>query len=243
MIKLFVEKDYEAISDRAFEVFKETLSHGKVTLGLATGSSPIGLYQRLVRAYQTNELSFKQVTTFNLDEYVGIPADHPESYRTFMFKHLFDHIDIPLENIHIPSGEGNIDENINEYAQLLEQHPQDLQVLGVGSNGHIGFNEPGCDFNSVVHLETLNKQTILDNARFFDGDVNQVPKQAVTMGIRDIMRAKKIILIASGEKKAKAIYNLFHGTVSSDVPCTILQEHPNVVVVLDEKAAQLLKHD
>jgi glucosamine-6-phosphate deaminase len=243
MIKLFVEKDYEAISDRAFEVFKETLSQGEVTFGLATGSSPVGLYARLVQAFKNGELSFKLVTTFNLDEYVDLPADHPESYRSFMFNHLFDHVDCPIENIHIPVGTGDVEAEVRHYAELLKNHPQDLQVLGIGSNGHIGFNEPGCDFDSVVHIETLKEQTIVDNARFFDNDVNQVPKQAVTMGIQDIMRAKKILLIASGAKKAKAIYDLFHGEISNDIPCTILQRHPDVVVVVDEKAAHLLKHD
>ncbi len=243
MIKLFVEKDYEAISDRAFEVFKETLKQGKVTLGLATGSSPVGLYKRLVSAYQEGSLSFKEVTSFNLDEYVGLPAKHPESYRSFMFNHLFDHVDCPIENIHIPIGEGDVEQETLKYAQRLAAHPQDLQILGIGSNGHIGFNEPGCDFNSVVHIETLKEQTILDNARFFDGDVTQVPTRAVTMGIQDIMRAKKVLLIASGEKKAQAIYDLINAPISNEIPCTILQNHPNVVVVVDEKAASLLNND
>jgi len=243
MIKLFVEKDYEAISDRAFEVFKETLEQGQVTLGLATGSSPVGLYKRLVEAYRRGELSFKDVTSFNLDEYVGLPSNHPESYRSFMFKHLFDHVDCPLENINIPVGEGDVEQETLKYAQRLAAHPQDLQILGIGSNGHIGFNEPGCDFDSVVHIETLNDQTILDNARFFDGDSSQVPTRAVTMGIQDILRAKKILLVASGEKKAQAIYDLLNAPISNEIPCTILQTHANVVVVVDEKAARLLNND
>ena len=243
MIKLYVEKDYEAVSDRAFEIVKAVFNQPKIVLGLATGSSPIGLYQRLVHAVQRGELSFKDVLSFNLDEYIGLEPNHPESYHAFMHRHLFDHVDIEASNIHIPSGLGDVVASTQAYAERLAKHPQDLQVLGIGSNGHIGFNEPGCDFNSVVHIETLNPQTIKENARFFKGDVHQVPKQAVTMGIQDILRAKQILLIASGEHKAHAIHALLHGEISNAIPCTILQQHPNVVVVADQAAASALNHD
>jgi len=243
MIKLYVEKDYAAVSQRAFEEVKDVLAQPSAVLGLATGSSPVGLYQRLVQAYKDGRLSFKNAVSFNLDEYVGIAPDHPESYHRFMYEHLFNHVDMPSESIHIPSGLGDVQANTERFAQLLAQHPQDVQVLGVGSNGHIGFNEPGCDFDSVVHIETLNPQTIADNARFFGGDQNLVPKQAITMGIQDILRAKKIVLIVSGDQKAKVVHALFNAPISNEIPCTILQTHPNVVVIVDEPAASELKHD
>lgn len=241
MFKVIVCEDYEAMSKKAFEVMEAIVKQGKVTLGLATGSSPVGLYKNMVEAHR-NGLSYKEVQSFNLDEYVGLPRDHAQSYYTFMFEHFFKHVDIELKNINLPKGEGSLEEVANEYETLLAQNPQDLQLLGIGSNGHIGFNEPGTSFDSTVHVIRLKETTRKDNARFFDS-LDEVPHFAITMGIKDIMRAKKILLVAAGINKAHAIKEMLEGEVHEDIPCTILQNHPDVVVVLDTEAASLIKHD
>lgn len=239
MFEIHVLKSYEDVSVKASEVLIESLKAPSVTLGLATGSSPVGMYQHIVDAHKKG-LSLKHVSTYNLDEYVGIDRNHPQSYYTFMMEHLFKWVDIPTENIHIPAGLGSMDEVTAAYEKELADHPQDLQILGIGSNGHIGFNEPGTSFDSTCHVIKLKPETIEDNARFFDS-IDEVPKYAITMGIQDILRAKKIVLIATGEKKAKAIYELVHGTIREEVPCTILQKHPHVVIIVDEQAGHLLK--
>ena len=190
MFKVIVCEDYEAMSKKAFEVMEAVVKQGKVTLGLATGSSPVGLYKNMVEAHRDG-LSYKDVQSFNLDEYVGLPRDHAQSYYTFMFEHFFKHVDIELKNINLPKGEGSLEEVANEYETLLASNPQDLQLLGIGSNGHIGFNEPGTSFDSTVHVIRLKETTRKDNARFFDS-LDEVPHFAITMGIQDIMRAKKV---------------------------------------------------
>jgi len=241
MFKVFVYDDYEGLSQKAFEVMEEVVKQGKVTLGLATGSSPVGLYKRLVEAHKEG-LSFKDVQSFNLDEYVGLSKDHDQSYYHFMFQHLFKHVDFNLDNVHLPKGEGSLEEVAAEYESMLSQNPQDLQLLGIGSNGHIGFNEPGTSFDSTVHVIRLKEETRQDNARFFNS-IDEVPHFAITMGIKDILRAKKILLVASGKNKAMAIKEMLEGKIREEVPCTILQNHPDVVVVLDKEAASLIKHD
>lgn len=241
MFKVIVCEDYEAMSQKAFEVMESVVKQGPVTLGLATGSSPEGLYRYMVEAHK-NGLSYKDVQSFNLDEYVGLPRDHAQSYYTFMFENFFKHVDMKLENIHLPKGEGSLEEVADEYENLLVNNPQDLQLLGIGSNGHIGFNEPGTSFDSTVHVIRLKETTRKDNARFFDS-LDEVPHFAITMGIKDILRAKKILLVAYGKNKAQAIKQMLEGEVHEDVPCTILQKHPDVVVVLDKEAASLLKND
>jgi glucosamine-6-phosphate deaminase len=241
MFKVFVYDDYEGLSQKAFEVMAEVVKQGKVTLGLATGSSPVGLYKRLVEAHKEG-LSFKDVQSFNLDEYVGLSKDHDQSYYHFMFEHLFKHVDFNLDNVHLPKGEGSLEEVAAEYESMLSQNPQDLQLLGIGSNGHIGFNEPGTSFDSTVHVIRLKEETRQDNARFFNS-IDEVPHFAITMGIKDILRAKKILLVASGKNKAMAIKEMLEGKIREEVPCTILQNHPDVVVVLDKEAASLIKHD
>ncbi|NTW91003.1 MAG: glucosamine-6-phosphate deaminase [Erysipelotrichaceae bacterium] len=241
MFKVFVYDDYEGLSQKAFEVMEEVVKQGKVTLGLATGSSPVGLYKRLVEAHK-NGLSFKDVQSFNLDEYVGLSKNHDQSYYHFMFEHLFKHVDFNLDNVHLPKGEGSLEEVAAEYESMLSQNPQDLQLLGIGSNGHIGFNEPGTSFDSTVHVIRLKEETRQDNARFFN-TIDEVPHFAITMGIKDILRAKKILLVASGKNKAMAIKEMLEGKIREEVPCTILQNHPDVIVVLDKEAASLIKHD
>ena len=241
MFKVYVYDDYEGVSQKAFEVMEEIIKQGKVTLGLATGSSPVGLYKRLVEANKKG-LSFKDVQTFNLDEYVGLSKNHDQSYYHFMFEQLFKHVDIDVNNVHLPKGEGSLEEVAAEYEAMLVQNPLDIQLLGVGSNGHIGFNEPGTSFDSTVHVVRLKEETRQDNARFFKS-IDEVPNFAITMGIQDIMRAKQILLIASGKNKAVAIKEMLEGKIREDVPCTILQKHHDVIVVLDKEAASLIKHD
>jgi glucosamine-6-phosphate deaminase len=236
-----VFKSHAELDAKACELVKALIqSQPQVTLGLATGSSPVGMYAHLVQEVKRGQLSFKHVTTFNLDEYVGLPDDHPQSYLTFMNQHLFNHVDIDRHNIHMPSAQGHdLEANAKAYHDALWAHHVDLQVLGVGSNGHIGFNEPGTPVDSTVHVVRMHKQTRLDNARFFSS-LDEVPEYAISMGIKDILRAKKILLIATGLKKAEAIRELVSGKITVDVPCTILQTHPDVTLLLDEDAASLL---
>ena len=239
MIKVICAKDYEKVSDVAFGVIKPFLGKASV-LGLATGSSPIGLYKRMIEDHKTNGTSYKDVYTFNLDEYVGLPVDHPESYYTFMKEQLFDHIDIPLENIHMPNGSGDVKANAKAYDEAMSKKKVDMQVLGIGSNGHIGFNEPGTSFDASTHIADLTEQTRKDNARFFDPRGEEVPKQAITMGLANIMAAKNVLLIATGTKKGKAIHDMLKGPIEVTCPASILQRHASVTVVIDEAAASLL---
>ena len=240
-MNILVFNKHAELDAKACELVKAVIqSKAQVTLGLATGSSPVGMYAHLVDAVKQGHVSFKHVTTFNLDEYVGLPANHPQSYLTFMNQHLFDHVDIDRANIHMPSAQGHdLEANASAYKEALWATVVDLQVLGVGSNGHIGFNEPGTPVDSTVHVVRMHKQTRLDNARFFNS-LDEVPEYAISMGISDILRAKKIVLIATGEKKAKAIRELVKGNITVDVPCTILQNHPDVTLLLDAEAASLL---
>ena len=242
MFKVTVSDTYEEVSKEAFKIMKEVLSgdHTPV-LGLATGSSPVGLYKEMIRDHEENGTSYKDILTFNLDEYIGLPRDHRESYWTFMHENLFNHIDIPDENVHVPLGCGEDPEaDCVAYETELAKHTVDVQVLGIGSDGHIAFNEPGCPFDSLTHLMDLTEQTRRDNARFFDGDINQVPTKAATMGLASIMRAKKIIMIATGANKADAIKGMMEGPKTVDCPASILQDHPEVYVFLDKAAASKL---
>ena len=240
MINIIKVKDYEEASDKAFEVMKEYLKPGKV-LGLATGSTPLGLYARMVKDYEENGTSYLDIKSFNLDEYVGLPITHPESYYAFMHRNLFDHIDIPEENTHVPSGLGdNLEEQAKHYDEMIDENPVDIQLLGIGSDGHIAFNEPGTSFESGTHVTDLVESTIRDNCRFFDNDINKVPTQAVTQGIGTIMKAKNILLIATGANKAQAVKDMIQGPIDEACPASILQKHDNVVVIVDEAAASLL---
>lgn len=208
-------------------------------LGLATGSTPEGVYKLLVEAYNKKEVSFKNVKSYNLDEYVGLEETHNQSYRYFMNSHLFNHIDIKLENTHIPSNKDD-ENNLEIYDQKIKEAGGiDIQILGIGSNGHIAFNEPGTSFNSNTHIVTLKESTISDNSRFFNS-IDEVPKHAITMGLNSIMQAKRIILIAFGKNKQEAIYKMMALDPSEELPASILQNHPNVTIYCDEDAASLL---
>ena len=241
MANVIIKDTYEEVSAEAFKIMKEVLGKDKPVLGLATGSSPVGLYQEMIRDHKENGTSYKEILTFNLDEYVGLPRDHEQSYYTFMHEQLFNHIDIPEENVHVPVGCAEDEEaQCVSYEEELSRHTVDIQVLGIGSDGHIAFNEPGTPFDSPTHLMELTEQTRRDNARFFENDITQVPTQAITMGLASIMRAKKIIVIATGANKAEAVRGMLQGPRTTDCPASILQDHKDVTVLLDKEAASLL---
>lgn len=214
----------------------------RAILGLATGSTPLGVYQRLITLCREGRISFKQVVTFNLDEYVGLSPDHPKSYRKYMNEKLFHHVDIDLGNTHIPSGTAvDLNKAVADYNRLLEEAGQiDLQLLGVGHNGHIGFNEPAEELISQTHIVKLDGTTRLANARFFP-TVNEVPTYAITMGIGSIMQAKQILLMAKGADKAEVIARALQGPITTRCPASLLQTHSNVIVLLDQAAGGNLK--
>lgn len=212
----------------------------KSTLGFATGSTPLALYMELARAYQRSELSFSQATSFNLDEYVGLEENNPQSYRYFMNQNLFSKIDIPLEHTNVPSGETTSTAKADKYEALIQAAGGiDLQLLGIGQNGHIGFNEPGTPFGSTTHLVHLSESTRRANARFF-ASVDEVPTDAVSMGIKTVMNARAILLFAQGDIKANIIREAIYGPVTEAVPASVLQLHPNVTLYLDAEAAKYL---
>ncbi|MBG0762544.1 glucosamine-6-phosphate deaminase [Acholeplasma laidlawii] len=238
-INVFETKEelYRAVADFYIKAINEKPN---MVLGLATGTTPIPLYQNLIKAYQDKLVSFKDITTFNLDEYIGLPKTHKESYFSFMRNQLFNHVDINLDNTHIPSGVLEPNEAIKEFQTALDDHQVDIQLLGLGSNGHIGFNEPGTSFDSTTHKTQLALSTIQDNSRMFDS-IDEVPTESITMGIKDIMRASKIVMIATGAQKADAVYKMIKGQVDESLPASILQKHDDVVIFLDKDAASLLK--
>ncbi|MDQ0194563.1 glucosamine-6-phosphate deaminase [Paenibacillus wynnii] len=217
-------------------------SNPKAVLGLATGSSPVGVYARVVEMYNKGLVSFSKASSYNLDEYVGLPVEHSQSYRSFMNEHLFNHVDIDLSRTHVPNGNAeDLDAECLAYDKMLEEHgPVDLQILGIGSNGHIGFNEPDASLSSGTHVVDLLEETLEANARFFP-TLAEVPRQAVTMGIASILKAKQIVLLVRGEEKAEAVKNAIEGPITTQCPASLLQSHPNVVVLLDEGAGKWLK--
>ena len=241
-IELIITNDYDEMSQKAANIIAELIKKNpNAILGLATGSTPIGTYNELINKNKNKEISFKNIKTFNLDEYIGLDKNHPQSYYTYMYEHLFKHIDINLENTHIPKGEGDSKLNCQNYENLLSKNKINLQILGVGRNGHIGFNEPGTDFDTGVHDVDLHNNTISDNARFFDNDISKVPKKAITMGIKNILDAETIILMANGENKADAIKNVMRNKVDVNIPVTALNLHKGkVYVIIDKKAASKL---
>ncbi|MBP2002152.1 glucosamine-6-phosphate deaminase [Paenibacillus shirakamiensis] len=214
----------------------------RANLGLATGSTPVGVYNKLVELYKEGSVSFAQAHSYNLDEYIGLPSDHPESYRRFMNDKLFNHVDINLENTHVPSGSKEHPEQAaKEYNQLLDAAGQiDLQILGLGHNGHIGFNEPATELHAATHVVELEEDTRQANARFFD-HIDQVPTHAVTMGMGSILKSKQIVLLAKGESKAEILARALMGPLTTQCPASMLQTHPNVVVIVDQAAGELLK--
>ncbi|GIP29964.1 glucosamine-6-phosphate deaminase [Paenibacillus sp. J23TS9] len=210
-------------------------------LGLATGSSPIGIYRRLIEMNQQGLVSFAKASSYNLDEYVGLPEGHSESYRYFMNDKLFNHIDIKMENTHVPNGNAaDLEAECRNYDTMLEEYgPVDLQILGLGHNGHIGFNEPDESLVGGTHVVELQEKTRTANARFFPS-LADVPTQAVTMGVGSILKAKQILLLVRGEDKAEIVKRALKGPITSQCPASLLQCHPNVVVLLDQGAGRLL---
>lgn len=240
-MKIIVTEDYAEMSLRAFEQLKQVVvENPRAVLGLATGSTALGLYGEMVEDHRAGGLSYKDVRTVNLDEYVGLDIASDQSYVYFMRKNLFDHIDIALENTYIENGKAaDAELECARYNALLRDMQQDIQILGIGSNGHIAFNEPGTPFGSETHVVTLAESTIKDNSRLFD-DVSEVPRKAYTMGLKNIMLAKKIVILASGSNKAEAVYGLVRGEVTERVPASILQLHPNCTLICDKAAASLI---
>lgn len=219
-------------------------AHPECVLGLATGSTPVKLYKELIRAHKEEGLDFSKVKTFNLDEYLGLPADHDQSYHYFMKSNLFDFINIDQSNCHVPDGmAADIDAFCDLYEDAIARAGGiDIQLLGIGSDGHIAFNEPGCSLACRTHTQVLTRQTIEDNARlFFGGDESKVPTQSVTMGIGTIMDARKCVLLAFGAGKADAVAGMLEGPITTMNPSSILQMHNDTLVIIDEAAAAKLK--
>ena len=237
-MKLYRAKDYHDMSRKAANIISaQVIMKPDCVLGLATGSSPMGTYQQLVEWYKKGDLDFSEVKTANLDEYKGLTRDNDQSYYYFMHENLFKHVNISEANTHIPNG---TEEDAEKEAARYEKEVKslggvDLQLLGIGHNGHIGFNEPSDIFPKNTHIVDLQESTIEANKRFFES-IDEVPRQAYTMGIGTIMRAKKILLIVSGEEKAEILHEALHGPVTPRVPASILQLHPDVIVVADEAA-------
>ena len=241
-MKIYLEKDYEAMSRRAAHIIAaEVYRNPACVLGLATGSTPVGTYQNLAAWNRQGDLSFKDVQTVNLDEYKGLAPTHDQSYRYFMQSNLFDHIDIVPENTHVPNGLAeDAEAECAAYDKLVaDLGYADLQLLGLGHNGHIGFNEPDSHYTKETHVVDLTQSTIDANARFF-ASADDVPRQALTMGVGCIMAARRVLLIANGAGKADALYNAFCGPITPECPASILQLHPDVVVVGDEAALSRL---
>ncbi len=237
-VELVKVKDYNEMSAKACSIILEMMEQEKnPVLGLATGSTPEGLYQEFIHQYNVGNVSFSNVTTFNLDEYVGLSVQDPNSYHYYMKDKLFHHIDINLEQVNIPNGRArDLEQECLDYERKIKESGHiDIQVLGLGLNGHIGFNEPGTAFSSRTHVVKLAESTRKANSRFFS-KLEQVPREAITMGIETIMQAKKILLLVSGEKKSNALTRLIEGEVSEDFPASILKHHPNVVVLADTAA-------
>ena len=237
-MQIYRAKDYEDMSKKAANIIaSQVVLKPDCVLGLATGSTPIGAYKNLVEKYEQGELDFSQVTTVNLDEYKGLPRENDQSYYYFMHDNLFDHVNVKPENTHLPDGtKEDSDEECARYEELIRTlGGQDLQLLGLGHNGHIGFNEPDAIFEKATHCVDLQESTIEANKRFF-ASADDVPKQAYTMGIGTIMQAKKILVVVSGEDKADTVAKAFFGPVTPEVPASILQFHKDVILVADEAA-------
>lgn len=232
-------KNYDEMSEKAFEVVLDVVKNKPdAVLGLATGSTPLGLYAKMIEDHKNNGTSYAQCSTVNLDEYVGLDASSDQSYVYFMRENLFKFIDIKLENTNIPNGKADdTNAECDRYNALLAELRQDIQVLGIGSNGHIAFNEPGTPFDAVTHVVDLAESTIKDNSRLFNS-IDEVPRQAFSMGLANIMNAKKIIVLANGAGKAYAVGELVNGEVREDVPATILRNHPDCILICDEAAGQ-----
>ena len=241
-MRIIIEANYDEMSKKVSKLIaKHIFYKPRTVLGLATGETPLGMYKELVSLYDSDLIDFHDITTFNLDEYLGLDKDNPQSYNYYMHNNLFNHINIPKDNINIPLGLATdiAKEAIDYELKIRRIGGIDLQILGIGRNGHIGFNEPDIKFEALTHVVKLDNQTIEDNSRFFDS-MDEVPNQAISMGIKTIMRAKKIILMASGIEKADTIRDSIYGNITPTLPASVLQLHPNVTYILDKAAASKL---
>ena len=248
-MRVIIESDYQALSEWAANYVAQRInqfqpsSERPFVLGLPTGSSPLGMYKALIELNREGKVSFRNVVTFNMDEYVGLPESHPESYHSFMFNNFFNHIDIPKENIHILNGNasdleaecGNYEKQIASYGGI------DLFVGGIGPDGHIAFNEPGSSLTSRTRVKTLTTDTIVANSRFFDNDMNKVPKTALTVGVGTVMDAKEVMILCNGHNKARALHHAVEGSVTQMWTISALQMHRHGIIVCDEAATDELK--
>ena len=243
-MRIIVCDNYDLLSKKAAQIVgSQMILNPKSILGLATRSTPIGMYKNLIKMYEEGLIDFSKTTTFNLDEYYQLPINNDQSYHYFMDENLFNHININRENIHIPNGMADdIDAECVLYDKMIDDNGIDIQILGIGNNAHIGFNEPTINFNKGTHMVTLDESTREANARFFNS-IDEVPTKAITMGTGSIFKSKKILLLASGANKAEAIYNTVHGKVTPEVPSSILQFHKDVIIILDKEAASLLNEN
>jgi len=241
-MRIIVVDNYEEMSKKAARMIaSQVMLKPDSVLGLATGDTPLGMYKELVKLFNNAEVDFNEVRTFNLDEYYGLSSESPHSYYSYMINNLFNHININRENINVPSGMANdINTVCIEYEnKIKEAGGIDMQVLGIGGNGHIGFNEPDVNFEAETHLVNLDEQTIKANSRFFNS-IEDVPVKAISMGIKTIMNSKKIILLVSGVSKAEVIEKAINGKINPNLPASILQLHNDVTIILDKEAASYL---
>jgi len=242
-MRVIVEHDRDRVAVRAAEFVARLIRrHPRCVLGLATGSTPLGMYRELIRMHHEEGLDCSRIVTFNLDEYVGLGPNHSQSYRHFMQTNLFDHINIDVRNTHVPDGRAlDFEAYCEQYERLIEDAGGiDLQVLGIGSDGHIAFNEPGSSLGSRTRLKTLTEETVRDNARFFSSQ-DEVPRMAITMGVGTVLESRQCLLLACGESKARAIRDTIEGPVTAQVTASALQLHRDVVAVVDEEAGRLLE--
>jgi glucosamine-6-phosphate deaminase len=248
-MRVIIEPNYDLMSQWAANHVIERINAANPTpekpfvLGLPTGSSPIGMYRALVKACQDGKVSFKNVVTFNMDEYVGLPVDHPESYHSFMFSNLFNHIDCPRENIHILNGNApDLAAECEAYEKEIEKFGGiDLFLGGIGPDGHIAFNEPGSSLTSRTRQKTLTTDTIIANSRFFEGDINKVPKTALTVGVGTVMAAREVMILVNGHAKCRALQAAIEGCVNHMWTISALQMHQHGIIVADEAACDELK--
>ncbi|SFG41243.1 glucosamine-6-phosphate deaminase [Halobacillus alkaliphilus] len=237
-MEIIVTKDYRELSRTVCEILeKQVIGKPDSVLGLATGGTPLGTYEEMVKGYEHRGVDYSCVTAFNLDEYVGLGRNHSQSYHSYMNDHLFHFLNIPKERVHIPNGMAeDLEQECATYEDKLNEiGPPDLQILGIGANGHIGFNEPGTSFASTTHVVDLAPTTRKANARFFTS-LDKVPEQAITMGIRTIMKSRHIVLLASGSHKLKAVKTLIDSEPNEQFPASILKNHPHVTLVTDKSA-------
>jgi glucosamine-6-phosphate deaminase len=248
-MRLIIEPDYESVSKWAAHYVASKINAAKPTeakpfvLGCPTGSSPLGMYRELIAMNKRGEVSFKNVVTFNMDEYVGLPKDHPESYYSFMWNNFFSHIDIKRENTNILNGNANdLDKECAEYEEKIKSYGGiDLFMGGIGPDGHIAFNEPGSSLSSRTRQKTLTTDTIIANSRFFDNDINKVPKTALTVGVGTVLAAKEVMIIVNGHNKARALYHAVEGGITQMWTISALQSHEHGIIVCDDAATEELK--